>query len=716
MRLFIVGIWLAVAPVGGWTPGSGSGATSGRARGGDAAQVSVVSRPLSGSVNRYYTSNRLPLKPLSLIKLPIGSIRPEGWVLKYLQLQRDGLTGQLGSISAWLDKHNNAWYSGNGKGDHGWEEVPYWLKGYGDLGYILRDTAIINETRRWLDKVFESQTPDGYFGPRVVENEHQDNNGQTPDLWPNMLMLWCMQSFYDYTHDPRVIPFMTRYFKWQLTVPDSQLLKLYWENSRGGDNLYSIYWLYDLTGEKWLLTLAAKIHRNTANWALNDSLPNWHNVNIAQCFREPATYFMQSGDSAGLAATYDDFYLVRNLYGQVPGGMFGADENARRGYSDPRQAVETCGMVEQMASDEILTGITGDPMWADNCEDVAFNTYPAAVMPDFRALRYLTAPNMVVSDSANHSPGIQNEGPFLMMNPFSSRCCQHNHSQGWPYYAEHLWMATPDDGVAAVLYSSSTLVQVRVGAGGRRGARGSVSGGGIVSLRETTDYPFDGKVRIEVVAGAAVNFPLYLRVPGWASGATVSVNGEGQAANAAGDDYIRIERAWRAGDVVELTLPMKVSVKTWDKNKNSVSVNYGPLTFSLKIDESYRKVDSRKAAIGDSKWQAGADPSKWPAYEIFPASLWNYGLVLDKQPVADQFEVVRRPWPASGYPFSADSVPLLIRAKGKVIPEWMVDKYGLCGVLPQSPVKESTPEQDIELIPMGAARLRSRPSRWWSED
>jgi hypothetical protein len=691
--LWVIGCLMAVSGAMA-QPAPGSEGT-GRARG-DAAKVSVVSRPpreysqgLSG------LENRAPLEPLRLIKLPMSAIRPSGWLLKYLELQRDGLTGQLGSISAWLDKKNNAWYSGNGKGDHGWEEVPYWLKGYGDLGYLLDDTAIIAETKRWLEKVFESQQPDGYFGPRVVENEHQDNKGQTPDLWPNMLMLWCIQSYYDYSHDTRVIPFMDKYFKWEMNVPDSQLLKVYWENSRGGDNLYSVYWLYNQTGEKWLLDLARKIHRNTANWEQQGTLPNWHNVNVAQCFREPATFYMQSRDSAELAATYNDFYLVRSLYGQVPGGMFGADENAREGYNDPRQAVETCGMVEQMASDEILSGITGDPMWADNCEDVAFNTYPAAVMPDFRALRYLTAPNMVVSDSANHSPGIQNEGPFLMMNPFSSRCCQHNHSQGWPYYAEHLWMATADNGVAAVFYSSSTL-KVRVGASG---------GGRVVSLRQMTEYPFDGVVKIEVEAGA-VNFPLYLRIPRWAAGATVSVNGEAQPVNAAGDDYIRIERTWQKGDVVELTLPMKVSVQTWDKNKNSVSVNYGPLTFSLKIAESYHQVDSRKAAIGDSKWQAGADPSKWPAYEIFPGSLWNYGLVLDGRPAAEQFEVVRRPWPASNYPFSADSVPLLIRAKGKVIPEWMVDKYGLCGVLPQSPVKESTAVQDIELIPMGAARLR----------
>ena len=74
------------------------------------------------------------------------------------------------------------------------------------------------------------------------------------------------------------------------------------------------------------------------------------------------------------------------------------------GYIDPRQGVETCGMVEQMASDEIMLKITGDPFWAENCEDVAFNTYPAATMPDFKALRYITSPNQVTSDAQNHHP------------------------------------------------------------------------------------------------------------------------------------------------------------------------------------------------------------------------------------------------------------------------------------------------------------------------
>ena len=158
------------------------------------------------------------------------------------------------------------------------------------------------------------------FGPVVIRNGHRD-------LWAQMLMLQVLQSFHEHTNDPRVIPFMSRYFKWQLTIPDDKFLKDYWENSRGGDNLASVYWLYNLTGEPSLLELASKIDRNTADWRQHDNLPNWHIVNIAECFREPATFSQQSGKKADLDASYRSFQIPRDRYGQVPGGMFGADEN-----------------------------------------------------------------------------------------------------------------------------------------------------------------------------------------------------------------------------------------------------------------------------------------------------------------------------------------------------------------------------------------------------
>jgi len=651
-------------------------------------EIVSVARPDTSIVNSNYVTNRKPLKSLNFIKLPVGAVKPQGWLLKYLELQRDGLTGHLGEISAWLAKDNNAWLSQDGSGDHGWEEVPYWLKGYANLGYILDDDKIINEAKVWLDAALESQREDGYFGPMVLKDGK-------PDLWGNMIMLWCLQSYYEHSKDERVLPFMEKYFAWENQLPDSMFLKDYWENSRGGDNLYSIYWLYNRTeGKEWLLDLAKKVHRNTADWRQPNNLPNWHNVNIAQCFREPATYYMQTGDTKDLEATYRDFHLIREKYGNVPGGMFGADENAREGYTDPRQGVETCGMVEQMASDELLMGITGDPFWADHAEEVAFNTYPAAVMPDFKGLRYITSPNMSISDSKNHHPGIDNNGPFLMMNPFSSRCCQHNHAQGWPYYAEHLFMATPDNGLAALLYSAAEVTA-------------KVADGKEVRIEAKTRYPFEDEVNFTVHTKDAVFFPYYLRIPAWCEGAQIKINGEALKETFKGGSYAKIARDWKDGDEVVLTLPMAVKVDTWEKNKNSISVNRGPLTYSLKIAENYVKQDSKASAIGDSKWQETADPEKWPSFEILPASAWNYGLVYDnKQKLDDQFEVVKKEWPADDFPFTLANVPISINVKGKRIPDWRIDQYGLTAVLPQGPVQVSTEEEALELVPMGAARLR----------
>ena len=645
--------------------------------------VTMTDRPDRMEQNPNYANNRSPLQPSHFLKLPVGSIKPEGWLRKYLELQRDGLTGHLNEISAWLEKENNAWLT-NG-GDHGWEEVPYWLKGYGNLAYILGDENMINEAKTWIEAAINSQRPAGSFGPINMK-------GDKPELWAQMIMLWCLQSYYEYTNDSRVLTLMTNFFKWELSLPDDKFLEDYWENSRGGDNLLSVYWLYNKTGESFLLELAEKIHRNTADWTRPSTLPNWHNVNVAQCFREPATYYMLDKDSALLAASYNVHHLIRRTFGQVPGGMFGSDENCRMGYIDPRQGVETCGMVEQMASDEIMLRMTGDPFWAEHCEDVAFNTYPAATMPDFKALRYITCPNHVISDSKNHHPGIDNSGPFLAMNPFSSRCCQHNHAQGWPYYTEHLVLATPDNGAALALYASCKAT-MKVGDGQQ------------IAIHEETNYPFDEVIRLTVQTDKEVEFPLYLRIPTWANQAQIHINGQKVTTPVTSGQYACIRRTWKNDDKVKLTLPMQLSLRTWQVNKNSVSVNYGPLTMSLKIREKYVKSDSKETAIGDSQWQKDADASQWPTYEIYPDSPWNYSLVLNKDNALKDFKVIKKQWPADNFPFTQESVPLEIKTVGRQIPSWKVDQYGLCHELPEADAPKREKEE-ITLIPMGAARLR----------
>lgn len=652
--------------------------------GNESKEVTVVDRPFVASSNSFYMGNKQPLLPTHFIKLPVGQVKPKGWLYRYLELQRDGLTGHLGEISAWLNKKNNAWL--NAGGEYGWEEVPYWLKGYGNMAYILGDSKMIEETKTWIEAVFDSRQPDGYFGPI---NEWDGKR----ELWANMIMLWCLQSYYEYSNDKRVLDLMTNYFKWQLNYPDEKFLKNYWENSRGGDNIYSVYWLYNITGDPFLLDLVHKIHRNTANWMQDTSLPNWHNVNIAQGFREPATYYMLTKDSVHLYATYNDHDLIRRTFGQVSGGMFGADENARMGYIDPRQGTETCGFVEQMASDEILLRYTGDPLWAEHCENIAFNSYTAAIMPDFKALRYITCPNHVISDSENHHPGIDNGGPFLSMNPFSSRCCQHNHAQGWPYYIENLILATADNGIAVAIYGACES-HVKVGDGTE------------IFFQEDTNYPFEDVIRFKINTPNDVAFPLYLRIPSWTQNASIEINKKKTTTKLAAGKYARIECTWKDGDVVTVNYPMEFSSKTWQVNKNSVSLNYGPLTLSLNIGEECKKVDSRKTAIGDSKWQETADPSQWPTYEIYPTTPWNYALVLDKKNLFRNLKVEKRAWPANNFPFTQNNSPFVVKAKGRQVSSWKIDEFGLCGVMPDEDCAKSAQIDNITLVPMGTARLR----------
>ena len=640
----------------------------------------VVDRIPTEEKNVNYVSNRAPMMPQQFIKLPTGSIKPDGWLLTQLQLQKDGLNGHLGEISAWLQKEDNAWLKAGGK--WGWEEVPYWLRGYAGVAYLFEDKAMLDEAKIWIESILKSQRENGNFGPSA------ETKG-TQDFWPNMIALWILQSYHEYTGDARVIDFMTRYFHFQLTVPDELFMRKSWQHYRGGDNLWSVAWLYNRTGDAKLLELADKIHRNTANWTKATELPTWHNVNVAQGCREPATYYLFTGDSNMMKASYNVQSLVRRSFGQVPGGMFGADENARIGFFDPRQGTETCGFAEQMASDEIMLLITGDPYWAENCEDIAFNSYPAAFMPDYKSLRYITSPNMVMSDSKNHKPGIDNAGPFLAMNPFSSRCCQHNHGFAWPYYAEHLILATPDNGAAAVLFNACE-------------AQMKVADGKEIVIKEMTDYPFDTQISFTVETNEeTVKFPFYIRIPSWTRNASLKINGKATAVNTESGNYLCIHREWKNGDKVEVNYPMEISYRTWQVNKNSVSVDYGPLTLSLRIAEKYVEKNSAETAIWDSKWQEGADTSQWPSYEIYPDSPWNYALQVQSVKLKE-----RKDLKPGVNPFTQADIPLVFEAYGRQIPEWKIDEYKLCGVLPDEDAVKSDTSEKLELIPMGAARLR----------
>lgn len=635
-------------------------------------------------VNDYYVFNRTPLAPTPFMKLPPGAIKPGGWLRIWLELERVGMVGHLDEVSPWLDPHNNGWLDPHSKG--GGESVPYWLRGYGNLGYILEDNEIIHKSSVWRDAVLNHQQPGGYFGPMDLKEKFFH--------WPHMIMLECLQSHHEATGDKRVIPFMLKFFRYVDTIPHDKLFPPVpqWLTARGGELFQNIIWTYNRTGEEWLLKLADKVHQRTYNWTKGisavvtpdfEDCPGAHCVNYAQGFREPAQYYQLTRDPQFLNMTEDLWKDVKKAFGQFSGGMYASDERFRPGFFDPRQGVETCAMVEFMRSAEILISITGNPKWADRCENVAFNSFPAALMPDFRGLHYLTAANLVQLDHEDKRPALRNDGCMFSYSAHTKyHCCQHNVSQGWPYFAEHLWYVTKNNGLAAVFYCQSK-VTAKVGDGTE------------VTIEENTDYPFDNTVRFTVTTPKQVSFPWTMRIPGWCRNATLMINDKKDKTTLKPGSFAVIRRTWKNGDQLELKLPMSLSLTKWAGNKNSVSVNRGPLSYSLKIAERWEKY------TGEVQNQ-GTD--KWPEWQVFPASPWNYALDLGRENPLANFEVKAKAMSGKQV-FTPENAPIRILAKARKVPEWKPEN-GLVGLLPQSPVKTGEPLETITLIPMGCARLR----------
>jgi hypothetical protein len=642
--------------------------------GGSGALLGMIgtTRIAYAAASGLYWPNRSPLQPAAFYRLPPGSVKAQGWLAGQLQIQLNGLCGHYNQISHFLQYNNTGWINPSLTG---WEEVPYWLRGYGDLAYITGDATALSTIQQWINGILATQQSDGFFGPTSLRTSL--NGG--PDFWPFMPLLRALISFQEYYNDSRIVPFLTRYFQYQ-NAQATSVFTQGWGYTRWADNIDSIYWLYNRTGDSWLLDLVKKIHQYSANF-MSSSLPSLHNVNLSQGFREPALYGVLVGGLQYNAATYQNYATIMNAYGQFSGGGFAGDENARPGFGDPRQGFETCGIVEFMQSHEILTRITGDPVWADRTENLAFNSLPAALDPQGKALHYITSANSIQLDNIAKSNGQFDNGWAMqayLQGVDQYRCCPHNYGQGWPFFTEESWLATPDNGLCAALYAPTTVTA-------------KVGDGTSVTFVENTNYPFSNTITLTLSTPKVLAFPLYLRIPGWCTQPVLQVNGQNVSVGA-GPSFATINRTWANGDTVTLQLPMQTTLKTWTSNHSSVSINYGPLTFALQIGESYTLINNSTAQI--------------PEYQVTPTSAWNYGLVLNSSNPAQSFTVTQKGGTLATNPFTQQGAPITMQVQAQQITGWQADSQNVITTLQDSPVLSSVPAQTITLIPMGAARLR----------
>ena len=629
------------------------------------------------------------------IKLPLGTVKPSGWLKSQLENQAAGLTGNLGDF--WPDLVNSSWRGGNGEA---WERGPYYLDGLVPLAYTLEDTGLIKKVKTWIEPILASSSDTGWYGP-----------AKNRDRWPLAVANKVLMQYYEATGDKRAIDVLTKYFRYLHTSkpdwPDKE-----WRGVRAMENAVTGYWLFRQTGEPWILETISSIQKNSSDWttyyekfpwdsaAVTDKkVPfNWgpegltaHVVNNAMAIKYPGLWYQQSKDERFKKAVFSGIEKYDLNHGQ-PGGRFSGDEHLSG--KSPGQGSELCSIVEYMFSLEELYTIFGNNTLADRLELLAYNSLPGTTTPDLWAHQYDQQANQVLVSAAKRdwSSNGDYSNIYGLMPDFG--CCLANMHQGWPKFIESMWMATNDNGLALVTYGPS-IVKARVGNGKE------------VTVSEETNYPFNGSVKLTVNTEKAVRFPIDLRIPGWADSVTIKF--KDKFIKVKNVSTCKIKERWKNGDQIIVEIPMQLRIE--NGYNNSLSILRGPIYFSLRIDKEYKSV---KINYDNFSYKGSVD------WEIYPKSAWNYGLLINKNNIMRGIKVTENP--VSKYPFSdtgdmiwsADSgkylqstqeAPVIIKARGMKIPEWIM-KNNSADIPPLSPVKPEGDPEIITLVPYGCARLR----------
>jgi hypothetical protein len=614
-----------------------------------------------------------PLMRQSFALLPTGSIQADGWLRRQLQIQADGLGGHLDEF--WpIVGPDSGWLGGKGES---WEDGPYFLDGLVPLAWQLDSPKLKAKAMRFIDWTLDHPWENGMFGPR--END---------DWWPRMVMLKVLAQYHELTGDERVLPLMTRYFHHQREAMPARPLRD-WGRMRWHDELLSVLWLYQRTQDSALLELARLLKQQGYDWqgmfarfpftqktdaeALRKQAGNSdafmqdlglqvHGVNVAQALKTSAVWSVVSGDASDRDAIHHQLAMLDTYHG-LPNGMFSADEHLAG--RSPSQGTELCTVVEAMFSLETALAITGDAALGDRLERIAFNALPAALTDDMWAHQYNQQANQV--ECSLHREPWTTDGPesnLFGLEP-NFRCCTANFHQGWPKFANSLWMATADQGLAAMSYAPCTVTTMV------REVR--------VIVEQISDYPFRQSVGITLKPERAIGFPLRLRMPAWSKDTRILVNGKPVEAT---PGFTTIERTWAPGDTVEVMFVADVKVERG--YNDALSFTRGALVYALPVKENW--VIWRKRGLTHD-WQ------------VYPGSRWNIGIEPDAQVAVSEHPVGERP-------FAGATPAVQLAMQGRYVPAWKASD-GSADPVPAKPEPSGDEDvQSITLVPYAGAKLR----------
>lgn len=643
-------------------------------------------------------------------ELPISDITPEGWLRTFLTVQRDGMTGHLDRVgfpfnTGWWSRHRTK----NGedypegipfRGRADWwsyEQSGYVADALIRCGHLLRDEFMLDKGRERIEYVLAHPGEDGILGPPHLDTAR----------WPHAVFFRSLMAEFSASGDRRILDALTQHYL--AITPQEHCVRA--GSGRNICNIETLCWLYHQTADQRLLDHALAAYdlfnedpKNlkmplTLEALLSDERITIHGVYFLEQAKLPAILYMATGNEKFLQASLNGFRKLDRDHMLIDGVN---SSNEGLSGKDPGIYHEVCDITDFSWSAGYLLLATGEAEWADKIERACFNAGFGAVTKDFKASQYFSSVNQVVATgntSRDHWRHKYDENGQMSYRPLHDcPCCTANVLRFLPNYGCRMWLSDGRGGLVASLYGSS---RVRAKLGEK-----AVE----VTVVEQTNYPFSEWISFDVRTAEKVQFPLWLRVPGWCENAAVTVNGTPLEMEMKPGSFVAVQREYSNNDRVVLHLPMSLKLTRWQRG--GVGIERGPLVYALPVKENRHPTEGLFYSNND-----------FPAWEMTPESPWNYALAVSDDQIAQEVRVRFQPPGVNPWNMEHCAPPVQLdvparRVKGWQIPEDPSDiekekaDQPLVVRTPPLPDPASLPSrltdtiETITLVPYGCTQLR----------